>query len=91
MPLIAPPQSVDPYRNERRIESWSRYWASGALHSCAGSFDGNYAGSLRAFWNEVFSSLPPAVLAKLVVEVALQPAGLVVDELTVHPLGQAEF
>lgn len=37
------------------------------------------------------SSLPPAVLAKLVVEVALQPAGLVVDELTVHPLGQAEF
>ena len=37
------------------------------------------------------SSLPPALLAKLVVEVALQPAGVVVDELTVHPLGQAEF
>lgn len=60
MPLIAPPHAVDPYRQERRIESWSRYWASGALHSCAGSFDGNYAGSLRAFWNEVFSALPPA-------------------------------
>ena len=37
------------------------------------------------------SSLSPAVLAKLVVGVALQPAGVVVDELTVHPLGQDSF
>ena len=36
-------------------------------------------------------SLAPATLAKLVVAVALQPPGVVVDELSVHPLGQAEF
>jgi SAM-dependent methyltransferase len=64
MPLIPPPHAADPYRQSRRIESWSRYWASGALHSCAGSFDGNYAGALRGFWLEVFAGLPaaPAVL-----------------------------
>lgn len=59
MPPIAPLNAADPYRHAQRIENWSRYWASGALHSCAGSFSGNYAGNLRAFWNRVFSALPP--------------------------------
>jgi SAM-dependent methyltransferase len=40
-------------------EAWSRYWASGALHSCSGSFDGNYGGALAAFWHEAFAALPP--------------------------------
>lgn len=34
------------------------------------------------------ASLDPAWLAGLVVDLALQPPGVVVDELTVHPLGQ---
>jgi SAM-dependent methyltransferase len=41
----------------RRIEAWSRYWASGALHSCAGSFEGNYAGAIADFWQRVFAGL----------------------------------
>ena len=43
---------------EQRRKAWSRYWASGALHSCAGSFAGNYAGAIRRFWEGVFSGLP---------------------------------
>jgi short-subunit dehydrogenase len=35
--------------------------------------------------------LSPAALATLILQVIDQPAGLVVDELTVHPLGQQDF
>ena len=42
---------------ERR-RSWSAYWSSGALHSCVGSFGGNYAGEVRAFWQSVSAALP---------------------------------
>lgn len=35
--------------------------------------------------------LDPAVLAKLLVQVLRQPPGLVIDELSVHPMGQREF
>lgn len=41
---------------ERR-DSWSRYWASGALHSCATSFDGNYDDAIGAFWRAVCAPL----------------------------------
>jgi ubiquinone/menaquinone biosynthesis C-methylase UbiE len=40
-----------------RARAWSEYWASGALHSCAGSFSGNYGGAIAAFWREVFTRL----------------------------------
>ena len=43
---------------EERVDSWSSYWKGGALHSCAGSFEGNYAGPLRRFWEELFAELP---------------------------------
>jgi short-subunit dehydrogenase len=36
-------------------------------------------------------SLAPAALAALVLQVIDQPPGIVVDELTVHPLGQSDF
>lgn len=41
-----------------RTEAWSRYWATGALHSCAGSFDGNYGGVIGEWWRQVFDALP---------------------------------
>ena len=44
----------------RRVQAWSEYWSSGALHSCAGSFQGNYGGALRSFWERVFSAAPAA-------------------------------
>ncbi len=43
--------------NEQRRDSWSRYWQGGALHSCAGSFEGNYADSIGSFWRGIFEPL----------------------------------
>lgn len=45
------PESVDPQL------IWTRYWRSGALHSCVTSYDGNYDGRVRAFWYSVFDAL----------------------------------
>lgn len=53
MPETAPPLPG-------RADAWSAYWASGALHSCATSFSGNYAGALASFWYGVFDQLPNA-------------------------------
>lgn len=39
-------------------ESWSRYWASGALHSCPNAFAGNYDEEVREHWLAFFSQLP---------------------------------
>lgn len=42
----------------RGANPWSTYWCSGVLHSCAGSFSGNYDGTLAALWASFFRSLP---------------------------------
>lgn len=42
----------------RRVQAWSDYWSGGALHSCAGSFQGNYEGPLRDFWERAFGATP---------------------------------
>jgi short-subunit dehydrogenase len=39
----------------------------------------------------VHASLAPAELARLIVAMIEQPGSIVVDELTVHPLGQSDF
>jgi SAM-dependent methyltransferase len=41
---------------ERRA-SWSAYWATGALHSCVGSFEGNYSGDVATFWTGFVAGL----------------------------------
>jgi SAM-dependent methyltransferase len=40
-----------------RQQAWTRYWQSGALHSCVGSYDGNYGGAVAAFWRAQFAGL----------------------------------
>lgn len=45
--------------DESRRRAWSAYWSSGRLHSCAGSFQGNYAGAIGAFWRRLFGGLAP--------------------------------
>ena len=40
-----------------RKEAWSSYWAGGALHSCIGSYVGNYAGAIGDFWQARFQGL----------------------------------
>ena len=46
----------DPTQNERK-QVWSSYWAGGALHSCIGSYTGNYAGAIGDFWQARFQCL----------------------------------
>ena len=41
-----------------RRAAWSAYWATGGLHSCIGSFEGNYGGAIGGSWRDVFSRLP---------------------------------
>lgn len=50
------PSDIMGVRDSRRAV-WSRYWAGGALHSCGGSFDGNYGGEIREFWRDSFATL----------------------------------
>src|SRR5690606_29905342 len=40
-----------------RQQAWTRYWQSGALHSCVGSYDGNYGGAIAALWRTQFNGL----------------------------------
>lgn len=49
------PPAADP---SARRAAWSAYWATGGLHSCVGSFDGNYSGAIGDFWRAVFTDLP---------------------------------
>lgn len=39
--------------------AWTRYWRSGALHSCAGSYAGNYDGAIGSFWSRAWARLGP--------------------------------
>lgn len=43
--------------NERRV-SWSGYWKSGAMHSCASSYANNYDGCVAGFWRQAAATLP---------------------------------
>jgi SAM-dependent methyltransferase len=43
-----------------RRENWSRHWASGAAHSCVGTYGPLYGGAIAAFWRAVLARLPAA-------------------------------
>jgi short-subunit dehydrogenase len=59
----------------------------GIIDTDFGATDGQtLEGSRGADW-----SLRPAQLAALIVQMVEQPGSMLVDELTVHPLGQAEY
>ena len=42
-----------------RAAAWTRYWQTGAAHSCDGSYSPAYEGSIADFWRAGFSALPP--------------------------------
>ncbi len=48
---------MDTAASGRRQQAWNSYWNAGALHSCVGSYGGNYAGAVAAFWESRFASL----------------------------------
>lgn len=41
----------------QRADIWSRYWATGAQHSCAGSFGNQYEGAIGRWWQQIFEEL----------------------------------
>ena len=43
--------------SKKRKSSWTRYWLSGALHSCIDSFESNYDGGVAGFWLRSFGDL----------------------------------
>lgn len=40
-----------------RKHAWSSYWAGGNLHSCVGSYGGNYSGAIGEFWRDVLAKV----------------------------------
>lgn len=42
-----------------RAVAWSRYWRSGARHSCPDSFTDHYGSATQAFWHERFVRAAP--------------------------------
>lgn len=41
-----------------REQVWTRYWASGAAHSCGTSYGERYGGAIAAFWRAVHDDTP---------------------------------
>lgn len=39
---------------------WTRHWATGAAHSCVGSYGDRYGGAIAEFWTNLFASLSGA-------------------------------
>jgi SAM-dependent methyltransferase len=54
-------ESVDEAGDRRRQRQavWARHWASGAAHSCAGSYDETYGGAIAQFWRGVAAGFAP--------------------------------
>ena len=44
---------------DERGKAWTRYWSSGRLHSCTGSYAGNYDGAIGRFWRSLAADLAP--------------------------------
>jgi SAM-dependent methyltransferase len=42
----------------QRQQVWTRYWASGAAHSCGTSYGERYGGAIAAFWRAVHDGTP---------------------------------
>ncbi len=43
-----------------RSAVWTRHWATGAAHSCVGSYGDRYGGAIADFWTGIFASLSGA-------------------------------
>ncbi|WP_460812484.1 class I SAM-dependent methyltransferase [Luteimonas pelagia] len=56
---IDPEEAVPGKPTGQRRAAWDQYWSSGALHSCVGSFDGNYGGAIGTLWDAVADHLAP--------------------------------
>jgi len=80
------------------VDAWSRYWNSAQLAACMGGEDGNYAGVVRAAWEEFFGQADNgSIIVDLATgngAVALIAAGVSEQdgkELQVHGVDRAEL
>lgn len=53
--------NIDMHDADARRIAWSQYWSAGGLHSCPGSFAGNYAGAIADFWQTALADLTPGM------------------------------
>lgn len=58
--MKALPESVAKHTSTARSALWTRHWATGAAHSCVGSYGDCYGGATAEFWRFVFSPLTAA-------------------------------
>ena len=72
--------------SEARSQAWSRYWATGAEHSCAGSFSLTGAGALADFWRGTFAGCGPDAC---IVDLGTGNAGLLKLAWDLLPAGHA--
>lgn len=49
--------AASPVTPGSRSDAWTEYWATGAPHSCGGSYAGEYGGEIRRFWDRAFEGL----------------------------------
>jgi short-subunit dehydrogenase len=56
-----------------------------------GMLDTGFGGAVESSDGDAAALLQPAAVAELIIGLIQQPPHVVVDELSVHPLGQAEF
>lgn len=55
---MASPNSETPCAaRDTRSDAWTEYWATGVLHSCSGSYRGDYGGEIRLFWAGIYRDL----------------------------------
>lgn len=47
--------AMDDASRQHRQAVWTRHWASGAAHSCAGSYAETYGGDIERFWRSVMA------------------------------------
>ena len=71
---------------DERGKAWSRYWSSGRLHSCTGSYAGNYDGAIGRFWRSLAADLAPRVRVNgiAVGSVATSALQVVLDSDEIH-------
>lgn len=68
-------------KQEQRIRSWTSYWATGARHSCTGSFELSGEGGVATFWRRQFAHLAAGAT---IVDLGTGGGGLLA-EARVHP------
>lgn len=50
-------QSLQSPSKHTLTSAWSKYWSSGAPHSCVGTYGYKYGGVIEAFWRQIFSAV----------------------------------